>query len=710
MEFFTFGMEPYYYPYSGNSEELVGSEKYFASPFHSYQKIDKIKSDFCKNLKESFLYQNTKILSKEVTDKGAREYHSFKSIHQYWEHFDSENLSKNNYHELFSASLNHCVFTGIFFDVDQYIKEEQSMLAERKAILKKVNLLIDEILKIIGKQRQECNIIIQDASSNAKISLHVLVKHPQLIFTSIYHIKVIMLEAVYAILTKRGTSFFNKSNGDDNIWLDFQVYRDNGTFRCLFNTKRTSPDRPLKMLEDQSITKESFENSLINVPYFWLNNEIIHDTLTNIRPKDEEDLDPSTKSCLDNLLNEAPWFMSHLDSMRVGLYDFGKTAGFLDFSKLVSSALLGTSVGSAIKSSMSSGLEYESDVNFCTCSDAISEAIFNELVKDGNITNKILEEKNLEEKSRNIFALKPIYKTQYPNIDTNIVTDCKNIQLLSEEECLRREGEPKANCLNVLLSECMTSLIFIYKSKNHYCAIKGGDHSNNHVYYGVELKKRVWWQGCFDEECAVKYQEELKLNNKNNNEKLHDDRDEIPSEFSANGGYGYRKGTSENPKSKTKNQPIPITKELERQISTYQALIIEAITGISIKDSKKMTHDPLSPPPPPPQKKSPAPQPTQATTGSSIEKPALINPNTNQLKNVNPLVNKQPAIHKNGELGNAPVAKPRKKRGISLINDIQDNGERMEIEIASGAPEPKKAKKQVVDPVDMNNLMLQLFG
>lgn len=41
---------------------------------------------------------------------------------------------------------------------------------------------------------------------------------------------------------------------------------------------------------------------------------------------------------------------------------------------------------------------------------------------------------------------------------------------------------------------CMTS-------RNHYCSIKGSEHSKNHVYYSINLKDRTWWQGCFNSRC-----------------------------------------------------------------------------------------------------------------------------------------------------------------------------------------------------------------
>jgi hypothetical protein len=48
------------------------------------------------------------------------------------------------------------------------------------------------------------------------------------------------------------------------------------------------------------------------------------------------------------------------------------------------------------------------------------------------------------------------------------------------------------------------SCIASFSSTSKYCSIKGGDHTNNHVYFVADFKRMVYYQRCWNAECIAK--------------------------------------------------------------------------------------------------------------------------------------------------------------------------------------------------------------
>ncbi len=256
--------------------------------------------------------ENVKMMSREVTVSGARQYIGYRTLTEYWSYIVgrvhsnkplSERFQSVNDHEILCNELTQSIYCNVFFDVDcKYPIDEHSqedILKYRNTLLERVHLLsetIGNVLKKIvkdSKAKSEISnpvidedpivILIQESSqlSSGKISFHGLVKHRNLVFDEISAIKTIVLVALWACIVKYGVHFcfevnlVNPMTKQCHNWLDLNVYATNRTFRCMYSTKKNSTDRPLLPIfyKGDGINVEN------DAPATWFNRDILFDAL-----------------------------------------------------------------------------------------------------------------------------------------------------------------------------------------------------------------------------------------------------------------------------------------------------------------------------------------------------------------------------------------------------------------------------------------------
>jgi hypothetical protein len=104
------------------------------------------------------------------------------------------------------------------------------------------------------------------------VSFHGLVKLKNGMFTSFGEVEMMVLEASCLCVAKYGMDFLKivaLGKSSRKSWLDLGIYRDNRSFRCLFNTKRKCKGRPF--LPSVSSTKEFNQNASLSLDPKWLN-------------------------------------------------------------------------------------------------------------------------------------------------------------------------------------------------------------------------------------------------------------------------------------------------------------------------------------------------------------------------------------------------------------------------------------------------------
>lgn len=472
----------YVYPYDNNGPTQKSSEQ---SPLKTdndngkdlqitkidnWSYVSQINKDFEDNLNLSKDYQMKKVMSKDINVSGAKTYFSCDSIEKIWNSLNKNDFSKNNGNELFLKIFDHCIFTGIFLDIDYNVTPKNNYMSIHNLIVKRMNILLNKIATIYrsivkifinGDENDiEPRINITSASSidELKISYHCLIKIKQVVFTDIYDIKRIVMEAVYDCILQFGNNFFHmideeeKVNGgikNNDHWVDLSIYKYGGSLRCIYNTKKKNPNRPLIPVQivdnndgniliitnDNNKSLETLFDNLIHVPYLWIK-QLYHDInhFYKIQFKPNE-------STLNHKKNLDSWFEKNLDPLIFGYNQI----------KIVKSELL-----------FSDSLVH--------LSEKLSSYIHTQLLSiSGNST-------------------KPIYLKKIQHVDPNI----KN-----EYNQTTKDNDYKSFLKKLLLS----TNILIFKSNNHYCNIRGSDHKSNNVYYVVDLLKMVWYQSCHDNEC-----------------------------------------------------------------------------------------------------------------------------------------------------------------------------------------------------------------
>jgi hypothetical protein len=459
-------------------------------PAKIYSKIPVLQKKFVKNLKmEESPYFNFKIFSEEITLDMKMRYKSFESFDDFWKTgMNITNFGKNHFHELFSSSLTHCVFTGIFFDVDKKGGSEN----EYTIMLEKISIFIGAIKKVLLAVNPKDDFYVQIQSATLlkedKISFHCLVKQNNLVIRNIYHVRVIILEAIHLILQEHGEDFFVDDSETKKLWIDLSVYRENGNFRCLYNSKKAATHRPLIPINtNNTINKDELYNSLFFLPISWLKDS--NCLVIVISPKEKDNI---TRERLKNY-TKMKWFLEPLDKMMVGLYNHAKNKDILDYGTLRS---------------------ITSSIDGITCRDMLADILFENII-NLNLLGDVTTEKNIDKKVKIINSVRPYFTKEWPNIGSlAAIEDYRTVTTLTDEQIMKKYQIP-TNTLFVFLKQAIfPNYILLYGSANKYCEVKGEEHVNNHVYYGISLTKMTWWQNCYDEECRQKYTNSFKRGKK----------------------------------------------------------------------------------------------------------------------------------------------------------------------------------------------------
>jgi hypothetical protein len=484
--------------------------------FNSYTQkkwytINELKRDFSDNINQSEVFKHLKVFSTDKNVQGAKMYFAYSSIEEYWKKLDINNFSRNNDHEFFSSNLTHCVYTGIFFDVDCSVPENMDYNIWKGSIQGKVIIFSKELEKIINEiissnDKIYTKTIIQSSclEEERKISYHVLVKNSVLVFGNLYQIKSVLLEGIFRVYKNYDKKFFDipKSNEDcgekndienneisktketggdameiekmdqyQKKWLDFQIYRNNGSIRCLYNTKKSNPKRPF-VIEKSRPLKSDLLDSFVFLPFKWIqtNNQNPFYTLKVIL---------NTQASAIVKQYNCKWFIQQFESANVS---------FLELMAPIPDSKV---------------LKYISSF------DSISHMIYNTV-------------KKFDRACMNI----PTYKGKFCSKNDFAISNAIEINKMpTNSPIFVQNGIDKKNYLEFLEKESIKFMRLVFYSLITYCFIKGSNHKKNHVYYIVDPINMKWWQGCYDEECIFKTKQ-VKTHGKGGSVKF-----DIPQEY-----------------------------------------------------------------------------------------------------------------------------------------------------------------------------------
>jgi uncharacterized protein YqfB (UPF0267 family) len=272
------------------------------------------------------------------------------------------------------------------------------------------------------------------------------------------------LEGIYNCLKRYGLSFFDdteitsinassKHINNSKIpqkmkkWLDIGIYNDGRNIRCLYSTKKASPNRPF-IIQNRAVSKEDLKDSFIFVPKFWLENSKL---FTVDIKKGSESIDDLEKKIPDY------WFLHNVDIINMTFLKVGKSDSL------------------------------ESIRDTMTICDILPGIIRDFLMFYDTETSY------------------PKKKKIYCVVNEETKKEAQRIKSLRDDDIFFNEnGISKVEYLAFLEKESIKSLKILFISRNKYCFIKGDKHENNNVYYMVDLYNMKWWQGCYDDLCISK--------------------------------------------------------------------------------------------------------------------------------------------------------------------------------------------------------------
>ena len=533
-----------------------------------------------------------KIFSRELKGSSAndkRKFVLFPTVRCYYDEMkrtwagSGRNYNNLNDHELLHHHEGSNVITGVFFDVDgkfSNAKNEDldevwdigvpmdethdSNIAEpgkalfqavRGELADKTRILVTAILSLVDPKQEigeraavdiksgACQrIIIQESSDFENmecISFHGLVKLKYGMFASLGEVEMMVLDATCLCVAKYGMDFLKIVALGKRLkksWLDLGIYRDNRSFRCLFNTKRKCKGRPF--LPSVTSTKEFnqnislsldrkwsncgpnldvFKDSLIVLPIRWLKTPISkssHLYLYRATASDNPEVEASATSRNRFIgLITASWrsemvdsiesddvecrllsdLHAHFRSLMIEYCSF-KRENVCEVEELVSSSSNGERLKYMLATLIEKHVYSELDAKKGILSDVLVKMHDgkNNSQKDKELisNNAILFVKGEKEEARLDSSISlPIFCKDHIKVDVDVET------LLRDE---RFRGKEMGAAV------CFKSAIWVFSSENHYCTIKGFYHTHNRVFYVVDLLKKEWSQRCFSEECVAK--------------------------------------------------------------------------------------------------------------------------------------------------------------------------------------------------------------
>lgn len=571
--------------------------------------------------------QSIKLVSREINFTGARKIVGYSSFTEYWAYV-ARNVNQKlpvrnrfchvNDHEMLINDFTHCIYPGVFFDVDckyenlsEFPNPLKFMEQQREDFKQKTLEFAQEIARVLNNiispsaphlaSNDHVSIMIQESSSliSGKISFHGFVRHHHLIFDNTMVIKAVLLASVWQCIQNKGVEFFFDSYNRHPItdachdWLDLGIYAAGRTFRSLYSTKRNSTDRPLLPIyfngtwmdpqqDDLSkwFTKELFFEGLINMPNPWLfsgrPSTVFYVVKPTTTPKNEEmiralsaemspviskyDLKAIVRAMEDASEYYKPFSsysittnkeQASLDAMVTSSKHAinGRHVGCKPETILKELALKLKKVHSdAVKSpelkiildkyfeengghvsllTREKGLACIQVVQSLLCEIAYRDTTnyvsdIRRIIPRDHFEQKKIKENNkdmekiVKQSNWNLqkSAMVPHWMGLYLTVVEKFVHKYFNVlENTSEEECFREHRKTKAQVLEFYRQNIFSKFTLVFHSQNHYCYIKKACHSNNTVYYMVDLVKLQWWQGCYNKNCIAQYKASKEKNN-----------------------------------------------------------------------------------------------------------------------------------------------------------------------------------------------------
>lgn len=492
-----------------------------------------------------------KLMSMEVNTEGARKYTSYPRLGDYWEHLRritnrGTNMNVIHHHEVLIPNMIYC---GVFYDVDYNVNKldlSQEVYEKlRSELLTKLNyfneIIINDAFLYSGSPINESPlgpplVFIQESSRiGKKISFHVIIRHPQLVFKSLHVIQGIMLQSTLKCISDYGTDFFLTH---EKPWLDIKIYRNHGTFRCLYSSKKADPTRILlpameiigtdtKIIDSLSahrLSLEYFKKSIIVTPSLsWLypdeapgeKEEIFVQTLRTNETASEEfwidypdpnpnlDIDPEYESLCTQIED---FVGGTVHAIRSVLDKYASST--LDQHALTSAGLLGAV---SLNQPLDNQIFLEELALFLFRQNVIKSV-------------QLLTESAKKDKDP-VFQFHHCY---YNHINLNIEGHTvESFASLPKDQQMQVSSE----------SIVFQNFYVVFKTRSSLCYIKGDYHSHNHVCFVVDVVSKQWWQNCLSPGCvhqqqALKSKEDIsslcaQAKRKSHNVKVYDKSDSI---------------------------------------------------------------------------------------------------------------------------------------------------------------------------------------
>jgi hypothetical protein len=529
-----------------------------------------------------------KIFSREINQTSVRCFVAYPSMASYYKEMHSKWKSTKfhdlNDHELLYAHQNYSAITGIFFDVDLKFPEikipkETKFNALRDKMIKKTRILITSIVSVfypkqkissskpISKDSNCESLVISEASDfvdRTCISLHGIVKFKDTLFYSFKDVQAVLVDALSKCMEEFGLSFLRIPVLDDNGveydekelsqdpetslawskqtdkpgWLDLGIYSSKRSFRCLYQTKRSSRNRPLLPLisslaefnecrkypihgnyseskNSDKITLEIFKNSLIVLPIKWMRT-----SLTKRKPlyyyKVSSAISP------DDKIRSGEEFLNKIldsDSSREWEEEVEGSGPFLElwakfkalrlnFATFTKDNTYDSEAISNFQSSPAEKLKFA--LAWLMGESIVKEVATQEERLTSELAKMILDNNNMKEKTTSFLRNNHISVSSNGSIESNSLEQAVScptfskafIEIQPDGFYMRNMDPSKAD--SIPPEFCFKKVFWIFQSNNHYCSIKEFFHTNNHVYYVVDLLKKEWYQKCFSSECIKK--------------------------------------------------------------------------------------------------------------------------------------------------------------------------------------------------------------
>jgi hypothetical protein len=467
-----------------------------------------------------------------------------------------------HYHEMLGDSLKHHYYMGVYFDVDvpftgDNFQEKKDSLLEKVIYFETVissilTRMYDAIDPTHDKTKKYSQRIIYDSSKvGKKVSFHGLVKHRHLVFKHRNVVLVVLLEAIYTCFEEKGSDFFHEpltGEGTQPIWFDAQIYRSNGSLRCLYSSKIKDITRPVlpfwkngKFIEwgNSAVSKNYFYESLIYLPMWWISNKaslhVIDCTMTKENELITMDfINDYYKENLHRGTQNINFFVKGLKtallSFRPINYKIDTVDSTINLNGDMDSTILTLSkvhchnsnpreiwlaLASKFREIYKGVANDYKDQNlsidktlesWIDCVTKIEEFLSRISVKDmlvysqnNSINFSVTDVKSWESNTPTFFDIH--IEADYTFICQYF--ECKIHQ--TEESCQKENKMSKEKTLHFLKLNAFKKLLCIFKSTSTFCRIKNGNHASNHVFFMVDLLKKEWWQGCWDTECTDNY-------------------------------------------------------------------------------------------------------------------------------------------------------------------------------------------------------------